>query len=113
VRFSVTAKIGFPTGLELDGLNVEEHFSVFIEIKPTMGDDYPAVLRQIKRQQQQQQHERDCYSRELWFLLVDQFCSQAVLLDQVREIFAADEIGIVMMHDVREYLIGRQNDVSA
>jgi Exodeoxyribonuclease X-like C-terminal len=104
VRFTATAWVGFPRDLrELAAHKIEECFQVFIEIKPTMGDDYPAVLRQIKRQQKQ--HEHDWRYQDCWFLLLDQFCSQAVLLDRVREIFSADEIGIVLMQEVRDFLI--------
>jgi hypothetical protein len=28
-----------------------EHYQIRTEIKPTVGDDYPAVLRQLKKQQ--------------------------------------------------------------
>lgn len=48
VRFEVTAGFDMDTQLDLYlGCRVREDFS--IEIKPSIGEDYPAVLRQMRR----------------------------------------------------------------
>jgi hypothetical protein len=88
-----------------------EKFNLAIEIKPSMGDDYPAVLRQIKRQKaaaSDEGHDWDFKYHLRWFLLVDHFASNVVTLDQVRQIFRQDEISIVLMSDIRERLVQRQ-----
>jgi hypothetical protein len=47
VEFTAIIVAGFPG---LSDLDAKRKYRLFIEIKPSMGDDYPAVLRQIKRQ---------------------------------------------------------------
>lgn len=108
VVFKLTASIGWGEKA-FNSFDVDVNFEVYIEIKPSMGDDYPAVLRQMKRQQQRQQEQRTLYARTIWCMLVDQFASQAVTLEQVRKIFERDNIKIVMMQDVRDYLIKRKS----
>lgn len=93
----------------------QEHFNLAIEIKPSMGDDYPAVLRQIKRQKIAAKETGGWSSWNFehhlrWFLLVDHFSSNVVTLDQVRQIFKQDGINIVLMSDVRERVLKNQQD---
>jgi hypothetical protein len=99
VTFQVTPSIG------LDDLTQRGNtYVVMIEIKPSMGDDYPVVLRQMKRQRSSGSN----YDRR-WILLVDQFASQSVTLDQVRAVFTQDQIRLVMMTDVRDRLVTDAN----
>lgn len=61
-------------------LGTSEHFT--IELKPSLGDDYPAVLRQMKR-------------NESTVLVFDQFTADGATLDQVVRTFATAGISIV------------------
>jgi hypothetical protein len=106
VCFGLTASVGFgEINREFDAT---DEYQIYIEIKPSMGDDYPAVLRQVKRQQQVRKER--AWSRSFWCLLVDQFASQSVTLEQVRRIFLRDAILVVEMQDVRDELIKRGGD---
>ena len=68
---------------------------VHVEIKPSIGDDFPAVLRQVLS------HRRSyCSHERLCVLLVDSFCGEGATLLQVREIFARSGIRLVMLADV-------------
>jgi hypothetical protein len=105
VKFTVTAWVGFPRielfKYEEGEYNGLESYVFYIEIKPSMGDDYPAVLRQIKRQRGAAYRQREeGFSSSHWFLLVDEFASQAVTLDQVRQIFKQDHIDIITMKEL-------------
>lgn len=102
VKFGLTASVGW--GKAHREFDVTHDLQIYIEIKPSMGDDYPAVLRQMKRQQQQLESRWNT----IWCLLIDQFASQAVTLEQVRKIFERDEIRIVVMQDIRDHLINRE-----
>jgi hypothetical protein len=103
VCFKLIASVGF--GKVNRDFDVDQDFMVYIEIKPSMGDDYPAVLRQMKRQRQQLEGRT---WDTIWCLLIDEFASQAVTLEQVRNIFARDAIKVVLMQDVRDCLLERQ-----
>lgn len=58
-----------------------ESLTAFIELKPIIGDDYSSVLRKVKNRPAPQQ------GRSLLIVLTDHFSSQAVTLDQARELF--------------------------
>lgn len=65
--------------------------SVYVEIKPSLGDDYPAVLRQMKANR----GSGDC--RVLAF---DQFAAVGATLAQVKAIFAASGITVLSFEDI-------------
>jgi len=102
VVFKVECGVNKSDGTPSHARYTSEAHCLAIEIKPSMGDDYPAVLRQIKRQQITAQAQTDWPK---WFLLLEKFSSNAVTLAQVRKIFANDQITIVLMSDVRERLL--------
>ena len=62
-----------------------------IEAKPTVGDDYPAVLRQMKR----------AGLGNAGTLYIGTYTGVGATLEQVRKIFAASNIKIVMDVDLR------------
>jgi hypothetical protein len=73
-----------------------------IEIKPHVGDDYPAVLRQMRINQK-----RDQYSNRYDdVLLIGRFESESISLEQLRGIFG--QYKIVMLVDV-EAIIAQMN----
>ena len=69
-------------------VHIESNYVGFvrIEIKPTMGDDYPAVLRQMRA---------SCCNA----LYLVQYTGEGATLDQVKQIFAASKITILMHAD--------------
>lgn len=64
----------------------------FIELKPTMGDDYPAVLRQVK----------SCMANKIQrrihnpILIVGDFCGKGAEWNQVVNLFAASGINALL-----------------
>jgi len=94
VVFEVTMTVG----REHENYAAIRTYRLAIEIKPSMGDDYPAVLRQIK-QQRLVSRGRD-FLPSHWFLLVEQFAASNVTLDQARAIFAGDDIKMLLTSEV-------------
>ena len=58
------------------------HISCFVEIKPTLGDDFPSVLRQMKANMPYMSEKR------LFVLVYREFAASSVTEEQVKSIFA-------------------------
>lgn len=58
-----------------------------IEVKPTVADEYPAVLRQMARNKSS-------------ILFLEEYCGEGVTEDQFRRIFAASNKDVVFKRDV-------------
>lgn len=67
-----------------------------VELKPSLGDDYPAVLRQIKR----------CEFAYVRILVYEQFCA-SVEIALVKKIFAQDKIFVFSLNDIIGHRIDR------
>jgi hypothetical protein len=63
-------------------------FAVRVELKTTLGDDYPAVLRQMKANRGKGSYDRDV-------LLVDRFTATGASREQIRAIFAASQLTVL------------------
>jgi hypothetical protein len=63
-----------------------------IEIKPTMGDDYPAVLRQIKASR--------FWRNGISALVIGTYTGVGATLDQVRRMFEASGIRVLMVSEI-------------
>lgn len=61
--------------------------NISVEIKPTIGDDYPSVLRQIKS--------NISGSKSYYALVYNDFTASGVTLDQVRRIFKQSGIDMI------------------
>jgi hypothetical protein len=68
---------------------------VRVEIKPNMGDNYPAVLRQMRVNQRQTSGSIDA-------LLIGKFESESINIDQLRGIFG--HYKIVLLSEIEEKL---------
>jgi hypothetical protein len=68
-------------------------FEVGIEIKPTVGDDYPAVLRQMRRE-------------VVSILFLEQYTGVGATEQQMRQIFGAAGKLVVFRHEVDAELAG-------
>jgi len=70
---------------------VERLCCALIEIKPSLGDDYPAVLRDMK-------------IRRRWgdkrVLVFDQFTAIGATVDQVRAIFSASGFAVISLAEI-------------
>lgn len=74
----------------------DEHFTFGVEIKPTIGDDFPAVLRQITR------HNMGHNSHRV--LLVGDYTGVGATLDQIRRFFKNSGVYVVMASEVEDEL---------
>ncbi len=67
---------------------------IAVEIKPSIGDDFPTVLRKMI----QQKKRGDLDVR--WVLFADQFNASGVTKEQMEKMFAASDIRVVWKSDV-------------
>jgi uncharacterized protein (DUF3820 family) len=87
----------FSVEFETEGADVQitvednRHWRVGIEIKPAIGDDYPAVLRQMKGS-----------SSDTLYIVT--YTGAGASLDQVKKIFKASGIAILMHADFAKYV---------
>jgi hypothetical protein len=63
--------------------NMEYHY--FIELKPVLSDDYPAVLRKLPSGS---------------VLIIDLFKTNSITLDQLKQIFITKKIKVIMLKDI-------------
>jgi hypothetical protein len=73
--------------IEFGGRIVKYKYDFMIEIKPNLSDDYPAVLRQMKGNSSN-------------ILLIRTYDGKGATLDQVKKIFAASAIEIILLHEI-------------
>lgn len=81
VRINAVMPYGNPEKLE------DLEIKISVEIKPTVGDDYPSILRQIKSNM--------TGSKSFYVLIYNEFTANGVTMDQVRRIFM--QSGIIMV----------------
>lgn len=72
-------------------LRQEEKFDLYIELKPTLGDDYPSVVRVFEQRLTKASEWRRelLYSQEkiIPLIMFDTFTAEKVTLEQVRQMF--------------------------
>ena len=86
---------------------------VRIELKPALGDDYPAVLRQMKANADNATRRDDpgaahaleytASYRPKDMLVIGDFCARGATLKQVREIFAADNFRLMTVAELETF----------
>jgi hypothetical protein len=94
VRFDIAVHLPY---LTRDGHTIFERLSIAVEIKPSLGDDYPAILRQMKAASA-----RSAASADYQVLVFDNFAASGASLSQVRQIFAASKFLVVSIEDIEE-----------
>jgi hypothetical protein len=91
------------SGFETDGWDVVIVISsggystdtVLVELKPSLGDDYPSVLRQMKANSTRAM--KHGYGNVHCVLVIGGFCAAGATLDQVRRIFAMSGFPVVQI----------------
>lgn len=95
------------------------HF--YVEVKPSVGDDYPEVLRQMQRQREKwwrahQKHQDSWWHysslQSCWVLLVDRFAARGANWDQLRDYFATNRFYIVSLQNVEDALPKQLGDAT-
>lgn len=89
-----------------DCFSVSSEKNVAVEIKPTMGDEYPAVLRQIKTACSVVNSRRaGSYSRVTELaLVVGDFRSSVISLQQAKDYFITSGVKLVTIKDIEDNL---------
>lgn len=72
---------------------------IFIEIKPTIGDDYPAVLRQMKASMPVEQGHTE-QNRAFYCLLLRDYIGKSASKDQFVKYFESQKYRVVFMSDI-------------
>ena len=74
-----------------------------VEIKPCLGDDFPAVLRQIKSNSEVSVGrgiKEPLYGEKV--LIIDEFTAQGATFEQVKKVFELSNITLLKFSDVQE-----------
>jgi hypothetical protein len=74
-------------GYDYDKYGKRDLYDICIEIKPQIGDDYPAVLRQMRK-------------NESMVLFVDRFYAEGATVEQFIKTFELSGIKVVFKHEV-------------
>ena len=61
-----------------------------IELKPIIGEDFPTVLRQVKSRKPRNST-----------VLIEEFAAKSVGFNDVKEIFAASQINLLRVEDIK------------
>ncbi len=86
-----------------------QNLNIFIEIKPSLGDDYPCVLRKMANQIEHMRSRikaecghisGDFYSNIMFVLLLKDFKSESATIDELKTIFRQHRISIIFMDEV-------------
>ncbi len=86
-RWSLVAKSKHSGGQDDVVAGCEEAVGITVQIKPVLGDDYPAVLRAMK-------------AVKTKFLLVRDYTGIGATWGEVKQVFALDAIRAVLLEDV-------------
>jgi hypothetical protein len=70
---------------------------ICIEIKPTVSDEYPNILRKMKMQIKKMGFKENC----VFILLVEHFSAESCTTDQLIEIFAQSSIHVIFLKDIK------------
>ena len=114
VRFEDATDVIFDASLIMATSNEDRRkgWVAKVEIKPSLGDDFPAVLRQVKRQGAKAGEEayvEGLYASVVWVLLVGEYAGTGATLEQVRQVFAASSITLILATEVEAKLAKIQN----
>ncbi len=77
-------------------------YNIYIEIKPKIGDDFPAVLRQIKRnlERVKNSEEHDPYIRKFAVLLTEEISTSNISADEVKAFFRNEKISLFLISEI-------------
>lgn len=80
------------------GLRTNSNCKAYVELKPSLGDDYPIVLRKMK--QQLKFTEGYPYSGQKYVLLIEQFDSFYTTREQLKIIFKQTGITVLFLNEL-------------
>jgi len=74
--------------------SIDWNGSLLVELKPTMGEDFPSVLRQVKSRKMP-------YSGETSCVLIDEFVAESVSFEMVRKMFLSSDVELLRCHEIQ------------
>ena len=82
-----------------------DNCDIYVTIVPTLGDEYPFVLRKINKNTQDPMDylENDCLIEVHYVLLIEDFQSMYTSKEQLKEIFQMNQIRILFFNDLLGY----------
>ena len=80
-------------------------FSIACELKPTIGDEYPCILRKFKEQRDKTQKSK--YDATYYILAFQNLTAETVSFFQLQEIFKQSNIPILMINEDEESMRSR------
>jgi Exodeoxyribonuclease X-like C-terminal len=110
----VRGPISMPSGMEWDEWKDEDikiivwRIKFLVECKPSLGDDYPAVLRQMKDQQRRISNTRELHLRKIrdsnyeHVLIYSEFAATGATIEQVKKIFSEANIYMISVTEIGE-----------
>ena len=82
-----------------------EHSAILnIELKPTISEDYPAVLRQVKKRKEANKFVRTTETAGRSVVLADEFNSHSATFPQVSAMFSSSNITLLLWPEIGEAL---------
>lgn len=80
------------------GVRAENRFPIAIELKPTLSDDYPAVIRQVRTAVSVAEARKVKIGSLV--VIAGEFTSRAVTIEQAKAIYRASGIHLLLLADV-------------
>ena len=75
--------------------------SLYLELKPSMGDDFPAVLRQIKVNKKRViEKNRPYVVKAAWVLVIGAYTGQGATFEEVKKLFNTENIYVVLEQEI-------------
>ncbi len=90
-------------GSECDYKSYKRHRNIYIEIKPLLGEDYPAVKRKMDTQITLTRNE-DKYAPRTFLLLIKEFNAESASKEQLITYFRSSGITVVFIDDLFDIL---------
>lgn len=103
VDHPVPVTVSLPV-FEVDGVDVQfrtKGLQMWVEVKPSIGDDFPAVMRQVLNQRRSASKVRWCERFISQFIFLRNFSGQGVSPDQFRKMFAASQIYVIFESEIK------------
>jgi hypothetical protein len=76
------------------GEDIEWSIESLIELKPSMGEDFPSVLRQVKSR-------KTPYSGGTSCVLIDEFVAESVSFEMVQKMFLSSDVDLLMCRELQ------------
>ena len=100
-KFNIEFEAKYNWDVIIDYIRNGSYKTIFIELKPVVGDDYPCILRKMKKQitLMSQPRKGHINERGLCVLVIETFNSKTTTREQLKEIFRQGNILVVFREE--------------